>query len=220
MVHGGNTGAIDLVVSGTYVCNDSGSTDCYDASIAVSIRVDNNTNNTFTGSAIVTNHSAGTWPATDNTADAWSTTIQFRDSPGPGQYAMPGDGLYEVQATMSRDSDNDGDYESPVTMLNDQAFRIDNTSPTSVHLSSPADNSFVQCTGNTTLEVTASDNAAVAKVEFYVNGGLKGTDSSPGGGWSVNLTSADVLGREYLVCHRLRCGEQPDAEPGNLESES
>jgi hypothetical protein len=50
----------------------------------------------------------------------------------------------------------------------------DTTAPT-VSITSPIDNSSV--TGIVTVSANASDNVAVSKVEFYVNGSLKGTST-------------------------------------------
>lgn len=52
------------------------------------------------------------------------------------------------------------------------------TTPPVVSISSPAQNSVISTT--TTVTAIATDNVAVTKVEFYVDGTLKGTDTVPG----------------------------------------
>jgi len=52
---------------------------------------------------------------------------------------------------------------------------VDTTAPVAT-ITSPVGGANV--TGTTTISVSASDNVAVSKVEFYVNGALKGTDTA------------------------------------------
>ena len=59
---------------------------------------------------------------------------------------------------------------------------VDNTNPT-VALNAPADNAYVS--GSITLDATPLDGGSdvnITQVEFYVDGGLVGTDASSGGG--------------------------------------
>jgi hypothetical protein len=62
----------------------------------------------------------------------------------------------------------------------------DTTAPT-VSISSPAANATVS--GTATVAATASDTVGVSKVEFYVNGALKATDTASPYSFSWNTTS-------------------------------
>lgn len=62
----------------------------------------------------------------------------------------------------------------------------DTTKP-SVSLTSPTNNATVS--GNVTLKATASDNKAVTKVEFFVDGKLKSTDTTSTYSYSFDTTS-------------------------------
>ena len=54
---------------------------------------------------------------------------------------------------------------------------MDNAAPT-VSITSPANGSTVARKSTVTITATASDNVGVTRVEFYVDGTLKGTDTT------------------------------------------
>jgi hypothetical protein len=74
----------------------------------------------------------------------------------------------------------------PVGTGDNCASPPDTTKPT-VSLTSPANNATVSGTVN--LTATASDDTAVTRVEFYINGTLAGTDTTSTYGFSWNTTS-------------------------------
>src|SRR6266568_487550 len=89
---------------------------------------------------------------------------------------------------------SNGTTETTSPAANTGTIVVDNTNPT-VTLSSPADNAFVM--GNNVPLVAApldagGDDSNIAKVEFYIDGGLVNTDTSSAGGWRFNLNTTTL----------------------------
>lgn len=76
---------------------------------------------------------------------------------------------------------------TPTGTGNNCADPPDTTDPTT-SITAPANNATV--TGNTSITATASDDIAVTKVEFYVDGTLKGTDTASPYAYSWDSTTA------------------------------
>src|SRR5205085_2149334 len=73
-----------------------------------------------------------------------------------------------------------------------------NTTPT-VTLNSPADNATVN--GNISLDASPLDaggnDSNIAKVEFYVNGVLVGSDGNISGGWNITFNTGGLADGDY-----------------------
>ncbi|HYF12331.1 MAG TPA: Ig-like domain-containing protein, partial [Actinomycetota bacterium] len=91
------------------------------------------------------------------------------------------DGAHVVTATATDTSGS--------TSTDSNAVNVDNTPPV-VAVSSPLSGATVS--GTTPVEATASDNTAVASVQFFADGASIGTDTSPTGGWSVSWDTTRV----------------------------
>jgi subtilisin family serine protease len=72
---------------------------------------------------------------------------------------------------------------------------IPDTTPPSVTITQPSDGATVS--GNVTIKASASDNVAVAKVDFYVDGSLLATDSSSP--YSVTWNSGTVSRGSHTI---------------------
>ena len=104
-------------------------------------------------------------------------------------------GIHTVIAKAYDAAGNVGQSTSAtVTVANDTAAPTDTTAPT-VYLTSPTYGS--QLKGTVAVNVVASDNVAVSKVEFFVNGVLKST--STGAPWSFNWNTQTVANGSYNV---------------------
>jgi hypothetical protein len=179
-----NSGSLDLAISGTMQCTTTG-TACWGAKILITIKTDDGTNNQFTGTAIVTDKDAGNY---SSGSTSWSTTVQFRTSPAPGQYALPAPGLYEIQARLFKlDTNVDSTYDVlGATALNDKAFTIDNTAPTNPTVTgttpaSPANNNTPTVNGTAEAQST---------VKVYTNNTC--TSASPATGSANNAGNFSV----------------------------
>lgn len=76
------------------------------------------------------------------------------------------------------------------TGTGDNCANPPDTTPPTVAISSPANNAVISST--TTVTATASDDVGLAKVEFYVDGVLVGTDTSAAYTYSLNPASFSV----------------------------
>jgi len=70
---------------------------------------------------------------------------------------------------------------------------LDNTNPT-LTLNSPADNAFINDSEDLVATPTdvGGDDSNIDKVEFYVDGALKGTDNSGSSGWKLTLNTSTL----------------------------
>ena len=77
-------------------------------------------------------------------------------------------------------------------------FAVDNNRPPTVSITSPIPNALVS--GSTTISATATDDKAVSRVGFLVDGVGIGTDASSAGGWNVTWdTTKATSGRHTLT---------------------
>ena len=74
----------------------------------------------------------------------------------------------------------------------------DTTVPT-VSISTPTAGSTATLGSKVVINATASDNTAVSKVEFYVNGALKSTDTASPYSYSWNATGKGVAAGTYTI---------------------
>lgn len=106
-------------------------------------------------------------------------------------------GLYSITAKAYDAAGNIG-YSSSITVAVNNPV-ADTTAPT-VSISAPFNNSTVS--GTIPVAAAATDNVAVSKVEFYVNGVLQTTDTVPPYSFNWNSTSAlngsnNLIARAY-----------------------
>ncbi|MBN1329866.1 MAG: caspase family protein [Candidatus Heimdallarchaeota archaeon] len=101
-----------------------------------------------------------------------TSTYNWRGYTSGGEevtYANPTAGTWYI---MVRSYSGSGAYTLTVTLSYSSG---DTTAPT-VSITSPASGATVS--GTTTISASASDNVGVTKVEFYIDGSLKGTDTT------------------------------------------
>ena len=78
------------------------------------------------------------------------------------------------------------------------SFTVDNNQPPTASITNPISNTSVS--GSITITATATDDKAVTRVEFFVDGVSIGTDTSAAGGWStVWDTRRATSGRHTLT---------------------
>jgi hypothetical protein len=83
------------------------------------------------------------------------------------------------------------------TLSNTAHITISDVTPPTVSISAPANGS--QVTGTTTISATASDNVAVAHVDFYVDSILKGTSTASPYTYAWNTSGLTVNSSHSLV---------------------
>lgn len=120
-----------------------------------------------------------------------------------------GDGVVVDRLIFTQDTScvPDGVNTSTLDPGDNCANPPDKTPPT-VSITSPANNSTI--TATTTVTATASDDVAIAKVEFYVDGTLKATDTaSP----YTFVPGALSLGSHQIVAKAYDTAMNPDLTP-------
>jgi hypothetical protein len=106
-------------------------------------------------------------------------------------------GSYTLTAKAYDAAGNEQSASITVTINNITTPPPDTTPPT-VSISSPAANSTFNITGSAfSINATAGDNIGVTKVEFYVDGSLKGTDST--GPYSLSLSPGSLGGGNHTL---------------------
>jgi len=143
-------------------------------------------------SATVTGTATVTVSATDNVGVSKvefyvNGALQATDTASPYTFSWNttavANGSYTLTAKAYDAAGNVGQSSSSVAVNNPVA---DTTAPT-VAISSPAAGATVS--GTATISATASDNVGVSKVEFYVNGVLKATDTASPYSYAWNTTA-------------------------------
>ncbi|MEI6824765.1 MAG: Ig-like domain-containing protein, partial [Desulfuromonadales bacterium] len=127
-------------------------------------------------------------------ADVAGYRVYHSDESGALAGAVPLDVSKQTTATITG-LDPDKAYSFAVTAYNASGLEstysnivsIPEQSPPTVDITSPADS--VSVSGTVLIGVNASDNVGVAKLEFYVNGVLKSTDSAVPYAYSWDTTS-------------------------------
>ncbi len=104
-------------------------------------------------------------------------------------------GPYSITAKAYDASGNVGQSSAVAVTVNNGV--ADTTAPTTF-ITSPAANAIVSGTVN--IAASAADNIGVSKVEFYVNGSLKGTDSTAP--YSYNWNTTSVANGSYSITAR------------------
>ena len=117
--------------------------------------------------------------------------------------ATAANGSHTLRATAR---DEAGNSKSHSISVNVQNTTSDTTLP-SVSLTSPASGATVS--GTTAIAASASDNVGVAKVEFYVDGALRASDTTSPYSYSWNTTTSSngshtVMARAYDAANNSR----------------
>ena len=115
----------------------------------------------------------------------WNTVVESSATPGSGAGAGCSGG---VKLNEHSDASGTGNfiYEF-IELHNDSAPAGDITAPTT-SITAPANNAVVSSAVSVTA--SASDNVAVTKVEFFLDGALQSTDTSSPYAWSWNTLAA------------------------------
>ena len=202
-------GGFDVVVRGTYRCNTAGTPSCSSASLTLSIHP---TNNAAGVSAVLNVGGADVQKVLSLSGGAaagtpWSTTFEFRTTSGAGHFGVPPDGKYEVKAVFDAVATT-GDE----TEINEDAFGIDNTRPTSV-ISTVTATAMPSATGTAADATSGFENSQSPKpvhVEIRTNPGdvlVTGSGDdltlTPGGGltgsWSYAYGGTALASGGYCM---------------------
>lgn len=143
----------------------------------------------ITGPANNSNHNGGTVTvsatATDDVGGSGMQKVEFyvdnvlqsTDNSSPYQHSLNTSNLSVGSHTlMARAYDMVGNFASSSVVTINVAAPPDTTKPTAVTVTAPANGSTQS--GTITVSATATDNVAVTKMEFYVDGTIRGTDTS------------------------------------------
>lgn len=122
---------------------------------------------------------------TDPCSSTWNTVVEASANAGSGAGTGCGGG---VKINEFSDASGTGNfiYEF-IELHNDSAAASDTTAPTT-SITAPANGATVSATVSVTAN--ASDNVGVTKVEFWLDGVLKSTDTSSPYAWSWDTTTA------------------------------
>ena len=121
----------------------------------------------------------------DPCGTTWNTLAETSSNPGSGAGAGCGGG---VKINEHSDASGTGNYIYEfIELHNDSGAAGDTTAP-ATSITSPANNAVVSSAVSVTA--TASDDIAVTKVEFWLDGALQTTDTSSPYEWSWNTLSA------------------------------
>ncbi len=156
----------------------------------VSITSPSNNSNFLTGASVTINATAadvnGSVSSVEFLVDGVSVGTD-NSSPYSGTYTA----AVGTHTITARATDNQGAQttSAPITII------VGNNVPPVVSITAPASGAVVSAPSVVTITATATDADGIAQVQFYVNGGLVGTDnSSP---YSVNWTS--VIGTANIT---------------------
>ncbi len=147
----------------------------------------------YNASAVLRDGPTASQPATaartvqrvDPCGSTWNTLTEASSNPGSGAGAGCGGG---VKINEHSDASGTGNYIYEfIELHNDSAPAGDTTAP-ATSITAPANGAIVSSAVSVTA--SASDNVAVTKVEFWLDGALQSTDTSSPYAWSWNTLSA------------------------------
>jgi hypothetical protein len=98
--------------------------------------------------------------------------------------ALAGSG--STSLTITGNASHSGAYTNPTTTPGTVNFSTPDTTPPTTAVSAPAAGSNI--VGTSTISATATDNVGVTKVELYVDGVLKSTDTASPYSFSLNTS--------------------------------
>lgn len=129
-------------------------------------------------------------PSTTGTPLATTTSADYMDM------TVKAATVY-TYAIIGYDSNNHSSGAVTITVTTPTSTPIDTTKPT-VSLTAPGNGSSVAVGATVNIAATASDNVAVTKVEFYVDGAIKSTDTTSAYSY-VWLTTGVTSGTHTLT---------------------
>ena len=191
------------------VTDDDGATDSDTATASVaSDRAPTVAITTPTGGAVMTGPLTLRIQATDPESGAGTLTVQYRfDGVGVWQPATYNTFTQRYEATVGITTLADGphsiiaratDGSSNTSTSSAVSFMVNSNKAPTARISSPIANALVS--GSTTISVVATDDKAVSRVDFLVDGVTVGTDTSSAGGWTfVWDTTKASSGRHSLT---------------------
>ena len=121
----------------------------------------------------------------DPCGTTWNTLAETASNPGGGAGAGCGGG---VKINEHSDASGTGNYIYEFIELHNDSGAAGDTTPPVTSITSPANNAVVSSAVGVTA--TASDDVAVTKVEFWLDGSLQTTDTSSPYEWSWNTLSS------------------------------
>lgn len=128
---------------------------------------------------------ARTLQRVDPCGTSWNTLVETSSNPGSGAGAGCGGG---VKLNELSDATGTGNYIYEFVELHNDAATAGDTTAPSTSISAPANGATVSAVVSVTA--SASDNVAVTKVEFWLDGVLKSTDTSSPYAWSWDTATA------------------------------
>jgi hypothetical protein len=122
----------------------------------------------------------------DPCGSTWNTLAETSSNPGSGAGAGCGGG---VKINEHSDASGTGNYIYEfIELHNDSAAGGGDTTAPSTSITAPANNAVVS--GAVNVTAAASDDVAVTKVEFWLDGALQSTDTSSPYEWNWNTLSS------------------------------
>ena len=120
----------------------------------------------------------------DPCGSTWNTLAETSSTPGSGAGAGCGGG---VRINEHSDASGTGNYVYEFVELHNDAAAAGDTTPPSTAITAPAANAIV----SSAIEVTATatDNVAVTKVEFWLDGVLQSADTTAPFAWNWDTTA-------------------------------
>jgi len=204
---GGGTG-FNVVVSGAYVCNTTGApaVRCVTpTAVRVEIYSSNGVNNTVSGSPIATKSATPS-------SGAFTTTFEFRTSPGGGHFAIPSDQQFDIKATLVATIGTPGvaGTDAPNADIEDNRAGVDNTAPTSAVSTVTPAGASVDATGTASDPAggsglnTGTPKPVAVEIRIGSSGGatVAGTATTlnaTGGTWAYSTASGPTAPGTYCV---------------------
>ncbi len=144
--------------------------------------------------------------ATDVESAAGTLTVQYRFDGAAFKTATYNSFTQRYEGTVDSKTLTDGSHTvtaratdgfGNTTTSSSVGFVVDNNEPPKVSITSPVTNSTV--TGSVKITANATDDKAVSKVEFFLDGVRIGTDSSSSGGWTFTWDSTNAKSGSHAL---------------------
>ncbi len=121
----------------------------------------------------------------DPCGSTWNTVLESLANIGSGAGLGCGGG---VKINEFSDASGTGNFIYEFIELHNDSAAAGDTTPPTTSITAPANGATVS--GTTSVTATASDNVAVTRVEFWLDGSLQSTDTTSPYSWSWNTTTA------------------------------
>ncbi|HEX2062479.1 MAG TPA: Ig-like domain-containing protein [Thermoanaerobaculia bacterium] len=129
---------------------------------------------------------ARTLQRVDPCGTSWNTLAETSSNPGAGAAAGCGGG---VKMTEISDASGTGNYIYEYIELHNDSAGAGDTQAPSTSITAPANGATVSGT-SVSVTASASDNVGVTKVEFWLDGVLRSTDTASPYAWTWDTTTA------------------------------